>query len=119
LLQAEGAKVYLVLGVPINHRFNPGQMVSRGLTGFRIAPDVETPVPVAELQAVLSASDAKLRIISERTGASLLDPFPDICGSGTGCLTFFGAGEPKFSDNMHLRPVFVREHLHFLDPLLK
>ncbi len=119
LLQGQGARVYLVLGVPGHHRFNPGEMVTRGLTGFRIAPDVEKAVPIAELQAVRAAVDAKLRTVGEHTGARLLDPLPDICGSGNGCLPFFGAGEPKFSDNVHLRPVFVREHLYFLDPLLK
>ena len=41
LLQGQGAKVYLVLGVPLHHRFNPGEMVTRSLTGFQIAPDVE------------------------------------------------------------------------------
>ena len=117
LLQGKGAKVYLVLGVPVHDRFNPGEMVTRSLTGFRIAPDVEKAVPIAELH--VATVDAKLRTVGEHTGATLLDPLPDICGSGDGCLPFFGAGEPKFSDNVHLRPVFVREHLRFLDPLLK
>jgi hypothetical protein len=119
LLQGHGARVYLVLGVPVHDRFSPGEMVTRSLTGFRIAADVEQAVPVAELQAVLATANAKLRTVGERTGATLLDPLPDICGSGDGCLPFFGAGEPKYSDNVHLRPVFVREHLYFLDPLLK
>ena len=108
-----------MLGVPLHHRFNPGEMVMRNLTGFRIAPDIETPVPVAELQAVRATVNDKLRAVGEHTGATLLDPLPDICGSGDGCLPFFGAGAPKFSDNAHLRPVFVRENLRFLDPLLK
>ena len=64
----------------------------RSLTGFQIAPDVEKPVPVAELQAVRATTDAKLRTVGEHTGATLLDPLPDICGSGDGCLPFFGAG---------------------------
>ena len=119
LLQDEGAKVYLVLGVPFHERFNPREMVTRNLTGFRIAPDVEKAIPTAGLQAVHATADAKLRTVAEHTGATLLDPFPDICGSGDGCLPFFGAGEPKFSDKMHLRPIFVREQLRFLDPLLK
>ena len=118
-LQGHGAKVYLILGVPLHHRFNPGEMVTRSLTGFRIAADVEQEVPIAELQGVLATANAKLRTVGEHTGATLLDPLPDICGTGDGCLPFFGAGEPKFSDNTHLRPVFVREHLRFLDPLLK
>ena len=52
LLQSQGAKVYLVLGLPIHHRFNPGEMVTRSLTGFRIVSGVEKAVPIAELQAV-------------------------------------------------------------------
>jgi peptidoglycan/LPS O-acetylase OafA/YrhL len=119
LLQGQGANVYLVLGVPTHHRFNPGEMVTRSLTGFRIAPDVEKAIPTAGLRAVHATADAKLRTVGEHAGATLLDPLPDICGSGDGCSLFFGTGEPKFSDNVHLRPVFVREHLRFLDPLLK
>jgi len=119
LLQGHGAKVYLVLAVPVHPRFNPGEMVTRSLTGFQIAPDVEKAVAIAELPAVLATVNAKLRTVGEHTGATLLDPLPDVCGSGHGCSPFFGAGEPKFSDDMHLRPVFVREHLYFLDPLLK
>ena len=119
LLQSKGAKVYLVLGVPFHERFNPGNMITRSLTDFRIAPDVEKAIPIAELQVVHAAVNAKLRAVGEHTGVTLLDPLPDICGSGDGCLPFFGAGEPKFSDKVHLRPVFVREHLRFLDALLK
>ena len=119
LLQGQGAKVYLVLGVPIHHRFNPDEMVTRSLTGFQIAPDVEKAIPIAELQAAQATVNAKLSAVGEQTGATLLDPFPDICGGDDGCSLFFGAGEPKFSDSVHLSPVFVREHLRFLDPLLK
>ena len=118
LLQSQGAKVYLVLGVPINPRFNPGTMVTRGFT-IRTSPDVEVPVPTSELRAGNAFVDAKLRTVAEQTGATLLDPFPDVCGIGEGCSPFFGAGQPKFTDSMHLRPIFVREHLHFLDILLK
>jgi hypothetical protein len=119
LLQAQGAKVYLVLGAPVHHRFDPGQMVARSMTGFRVAPNVEEAIPIAELQAPLAPFNAKLRTVGEHTGATLLDPFPDICGTADGCLPFFGAAEPKYSDFTHLRPVFVREHLRFLDFLLK
>jgi hypothetical protein len=119
LLQAQGAKVYLVLGTPIHHRFDPGQMVTRSMAGFRIAPNVEEAIPMAELQAPYALINAKLRTVGEHTGATLLDAFPDICGIADDCSPFFGAAEPKYSDFTHLRPIFVREHLRFLDPLLK
>ena len=119
LLQEYGAKVHLVRGAPTHSRFNPSEMVERSLTGFRITPDVEKAIPVADLRAVHATVDDKLRTVSERTGAALLDPLPDVCGGGDGCSPFFGVGEPKFSDRVHLRPIFVREHLRFLDHLLK
>ena len=119
LIQSQRATVYLVLAVPQHPRFSPREMVTRSLSGFRIAPHVEKPIPTADLQAVYATVNGKLRAIGERTGATLLDPVPDICGSGEDCSPFFGAGEPKFSDDAHLRPVFVRQYLRFLDPLLK
>ena len=76
LLQGQGAKVYLVLGVPIHHRFNPDEMVARSLTGFQIAPDVENAIPIAELQAAQATVNAKLSAVSDHTGATLLIPFP-------------------------------------------
>jgi hypothetical protein len=117
-LQSLGAKVFLIRGVPSSKRFNPTEMVTRGVTGFRIDPDFDKPEPIARMRANFTIVDAKLRAIAERTGATLLDPFPDVCGSGEGCSPLFGAGEPKFTDDMHLRPAFVRAHLHFLDFLL-
>lgn len=119
LLQGEGAKVYLVLATTGHRSFDPSEMIARSVTGFRIAPDVEKAVPIAELRAVLAAADAKLRAVSERTGAPLLDPLPDICDGSESCSPFFGTGEPKFSDRTHLRPVFVQQNVRFLDVLFK
>jgi peptidoglycan/LPS O-acetylase OafA/YrhL len=113
------ATVYLVLGAPQSLTgLNPQRMVTRGVTGIRIDPNVEKSVPIADLRAVYAQHDADLRAVAERTGAKLLDVFPDVCGNGETCSAFFGAREPKFIDGTHLRPVFVREHLHFLDFLL-
>jgi hypothetical protein len=119
LLQGQGAKVYLVLGVPGDLSFNPNHMITRSLTGFKVAPDADKDVPVPELRAAFAKTDPKLRSIAENTGAILLDAFPDICGAGDGCSPFFGAAEPKYVDGLHLRPAFVREKVHFLDLLLR
>ena len=120
VLQSAGATVYRILGVPgPDAGFNPSLMITRSLTGFRIAPDFDKALSVKALRAPHAAVDAKLRVIAEHTGAILLDSFTDICGTGENCAPIFGASEPKFSDGMHLRPIFVQKHLHFLDPLLK
>jgi hypothetical protein len=94
-------------------------MVTRNLTSLRVAPDAGEAVPIAALRSAHARTDVELRLVAEHTGATLLDPVSDIRGNGKDCSPFFGAGEPKFSDGTHLRPVFVREHLLFLDFLLK
>jgi len=119
MLQRKETKVYLVLESPIHGRFNPSLMITRGLTGIEVAPDAGKAIPMAELEAANATVDVKLRAVAEHTGALLLDPVPDVCGNGQDCSPFFGSGDPKFTDGMHLRPVFVREHLQFLDFLFK
>ncbi len=118
-LQDLGATVYLIPYSPYSRRFDPTQMVTRSVTGIRVDPDFARPVPLTELRAGNASDDARVRAIAERTGAKLLSAFPDICESDNGCSPIFGASEPKFSDGVHLRPVFVRNHLHFLDFLLR
>ena len=116
-LQELGAKVYLVLPVPNHRRFDPATMVTRSMFGFDVAPDVTIPVETNVLQAANEEATGKLRRNEERTGATLLDPLDDLCEADY-CSAFFEDGKPKFSDGLHLRPVFVRQHLHFLDELL-
>ena len=118
-LQHYGATVYLVLGSPIDSRFDPKTMVARSPTGVHLLPGADKAVSTAQLRAANAPADAALRTVAQHTGATLLDPFPDICGNDEGCSPLFGTGEPKFSDGMHLRPIFVRKHLLFLDFLLK
>jgi hypothetical protein len=120
VLQSLGAKVYLVLGSPVDiNSLNPRAMVTRHFTNLSVAADAGKAVPMAELRASVARADAKLRSVGAQTGAVLLDPFPDICGTADSCSPFFDGDEPKFSDGMHLRPKFVRDHITFLDFLLK
>jgi peptidoglycan/LPS O-acetylase OafA/YrhL len=117
-LRASGHKVYLVMPVPTSQRFDPMQMVSRSLTGFSVNPMIQAGVPVATLKAESASISQSLAGIARRTGSLTLDPLPDVCGTGPVCSAFFADGEPKFADSVHLRPVFVRSHIRFLDPLL-
>ena len=83
LLQDQGAKVYLVLGVPEHHRFNPGEMVTRSLTGFRIAPDVEKAVPIAELASHPCPSMPNCAPSASTLGRRYSIPFPTFAAAAT------------------------------------
>jgi peptidoglycan/LPS O-acetylase OafA/YrhL len=118
-LQRDGATVYLVLTPPVAYGFKPEAMAARSPIGIRLAPDFDKAVSIADMRATTAPADEALRTVAQHTGAKVLDPYPDLCGNGDGCPPLFDAGEPKFSDGMHLRPIFVRGHLHFLDFLLR
>jgi len=111
--------VYLILAVPSSPRFDPQLMVNRSLTGFKVDPNVLNGVSRAALQASLAATNARLTAIARATGAQVLDPMPDICGTTPVCSAFFNNGEPKFADDKHLRPGFVSKHMQFLDEVFK
>jgi hypothetical protein len=46
-------------------------------------------VPISELKGPGIIVEERLRTVSLRTGAHLLDPFPDICGADDYCSPFF------------------------------
>jgi peptidoglycan/LPS O-acetylase OafA/YrhL len=115
---ATNHKVYLVLSVPMNQRFDPEQMISRSIAGFKIDPDVLRGIPVSDLVAATADANRRLIDIAKRTGARTLNPLPDICGTGPTCSSFFADGEPKFADEKHLRPIFVKDNITFLDDIL-
>ncbi len=114
-LIATGHKVYIVLSSPWGDRFDPQGMIARSLTGYRVDPGLLAGVPNAHLDLT---ENVRLRQVARRTGANLLDPVPDICGTGPSCKLFYGDGEPVFADEKHLRPGFVREHIRVFDGLL-
>jgi hypothetical protein len=92
---------------------------TRGVTGVRVASDFGETTTIDAMRAVHASSDTQLEIVGAHTGAKLLDVFPDVCGRNNKvCSPLFDEGEPKFSDGAHLHPIFVQDHLHFLDFLL-
>lgn len=117
-LVALGLKVSLVLAVPVHQNFDPRTMISRSPLGLSIEPERLRPVPVARLREAARKVDDRLVAIASRTGATVVDPLPDICGPGPDCALFFEDWEPKYADSMHLRPAFVRENVRMFDALL-
>lgn len=117
--RTQGVAVYLVRGAVDDHytRLTPREMMRRSPFGFQVDADM-AQISVAELRKNNAVVDAHLSQVAAQTGATLLDAIPDICGEGDSCSGLFGMGEPKFIDGMHLRTVFVKDHVHFLDFLL-
>ncbi|MDE2334120.1 MAG: acyltransferase [Rhodospirillales bacterium] len=117
-LAAQGHRVYLVLMPVADTLFDPHHMMSRSLTGFHLDPRALRGVPVAALRAARAPIDARLRAAAATAGARVLDPLGDVCGTGPVCAAFYGDGQPKFVDGLHLRPGFVAARIHLLDRLL-
>jgi hypothetical protein len=117
-LSSPTRRVYLILAAPSDPRFDPRRMIARSITGYRIDPAARTGVPTAELARAAAEIDARLSQIAGLTGAATIDPFPDVCGEMPRCAPFFGPGEPKFADDKHLRPVFVRDAITTFDAIL-
>jgi peptidoglycan/LPS O-acetylase OafA/YrhL len=113
-----GHKVFMILPTPANDRFAPGNMLVRSYFDVEVNPASLAGVPNELLAAGNQEVVRRLHEIATRTGASLLDPMPDICGQGPTCSAFYADGEPKFIDTMHLRPDFVAHRIGFLDQIL-
>lgn len=113
-----GHKVFMILPTPADDRFAPGSMLIRSYFSVQVDPAAMAGVPNDQLAARNQEIVRRLREIATRTGASLLDPMPDICGQGPTCSALNADGEPKFSDALHLRPEFVAHQVGFLDQAL-
>ncbi len=117
-LVGEGVQVVLVLATPADRRFDPALVLDRSWHGYRLDAARLQGVPSAELRRAVAATDRRLQEIAGRTGATTLNPFTDICGSGPVCPFLFGDGQPVFSDGLHLRPSFVADRIGVFDALL-
>ncbi len=117
-LRTAGHRVVLLLPPPAHPDFDPRRMVERSWHGYRIAPNLGAPIPVADLAGREPWLLRRLAAIAARHGAELRDPVPAICGPGPACPVFFGQDQPRFADDKHLRPAFVATHVTFLDDLL-
>lgn len=117
-LTSSGHHVYLVLLPVSDSLFDPHHMITRSLTGFHVDPKAFDGVTLAALHGARSSIDRRLRAIAAVTSANILDPLHDVCGTGAVCSAFYGDGNPKFVDGLHLRPGFVATRITMFDPLL-
>ena len=111
-------KVYLVLTPASSGQFNPQNMITRSLLGFKVNRNALTAVPTEALAKASEAINQRLTAIATVTGANTLNPLPDVCGLGPICSPFFDEGSPKFVDGLHLTPEFVAHHITIFDRIL-
>jgi peptidoglycan/LPS O-acetylase OafA/YrhL len=116
-LREAGKRVYLILQPPSGNLFDPRSMI----TGSRFdemkpRTDME-PFLVARFYSDNAEPRQRLLQIAQATGAVPIDPVDTICKGGI-CPTVNAAGEPIYTDPVHMRPFYVRSKVHYLDPAL-
>ncbi len=113
----EKRAVFLILCAPVSQIFDPARMIRRFPTGFAVDRSAASGAPMHEITAGCDDTDRHLRAVAASTGASTLDPLPAICGTGPVCASLF-RNEPRFADDKHLRPGYVRSQITLFDTIL-
>jgi hypothetical protein len=114
--------VYLMLDNPSDARFNPNVML--GGSGGRWALTLDTQAyyqayqPQAFfVQAEQIALNQRLMHLAYQAGAIPLNVLAEVCPQAR-CMPMDAQGRPLYSDQHHLRPFYVREHISVLDSVL-
>jgi peptidoglycan/LPS O-acetylase OafA/YrhL len=115
-LRRAGKRVYLVLQTPLDPSFDPRQMIRRVIAppGFEV---VAAAAKRADLARTFEPFVSRLTEIAQRTGAHVLDPLDSLCDAQI-CRAVTSGGEPVYRDSFHLRKEYVRENIHYFDPIV-
>ncbi|MCM1128416.1 MAG: hypothetical protein NC211_09140, partial [Alistipes senegalensis] len=110
-----GKKVYLILNSPMSEYFDPKNMVKRTLfpLGFKIRRS-EIHKSVFFFRLNYHKIHNNLFTLGKKTGVHIIDPMDYLC-HGDVCFTLREDGEPLYLDAAHLRPLFVKENVTYLD----
>jgi hypothetical protein len=113
-LRDAGKRVYLILQPPSGNLFDPRSMITGSRFGeMKPRTDME-PFRVARFYRDNAAPRRRLLQIAQETGAIPVDPVDTICKDGI-CPTVNAAGEPIYTDPVHMRPFYVRSVVRYLD----
>jgi hypothetical protein len=110
-----GRQVYLILPTPRGELFDPATLVKRSLLDFGFV--IRQEVKREDADATVRTFVLRLKEIARSTGATVLDPMDYICQTAR-CQTLATDGLPIYTDDSHLRPSYVREHVTFLDAIV-
>jgi peptidoglycan/LPS O-acetylase OafA/YrhL len=116
-LRERGKRVFIILQPPSGNLFDPRSMISGSrFAGMR--PRTGMPAfSVARFRSENAEPRSRLLAIARATGAIPVDPVDYLCKGGT-CPAVTAAGEPIYTDPVHMRPFFVRSSVHYLDQAL-
>jgi len=114
-LVQNGKKVTVVLSIPFDSSLDPLASIKRGFWGVRVVlPKALTVESFNDLNGELLQ---KICETSRRNGAEIIDPIDYLAINGV-CI-FENEGIPIRYNYGHLRPGYVREHLMYLDNMIK
>lgn len=112
-LRSQGKRVFIVLSSPVSRFNDPINMLPRRLPGLPPRQFVRT-VNREEIDADTRGVREQLMRIGLHTGAVIVDPIAFLCDL-KGCPTMTAGGLPKYVDSQHLRPLYVRDSVTYLD----
>ncbi|MFP5422408.1 MAG: SGNH hydrolase domain-containing protein [Gammaproteobacteria bacterium] len=111
---ADGKKVYLITNIPTGKKLDPKYMARRDISAF---PDVfkmrDGGVSKSNLESKYGGIRKDLIRVGNESGAVVIDPVDYLCV--THCESLDAQGNPMYKDSSHLRPMFVRDKVFFLD----
>jgi hypothetical protein len=116
-LQKQGKRVFLVQQPPSGGLFDPRSMITGSRFG-ELKPRANfDPMRVDEFRQFHGEPRARVTALARATGVTLIDPVDYLCKNGV-CPVLNPAGEPIYTDSVHMRPYFVRSAVHYLDDAL-
>jgi hypothetical protein len=111
-LKARGKRVFIILSNPASSLYNPEKMMSR-ITGAIERRDLDPKI----LETARPILD-RLRAVSLRSGATVIDPVSYIC-TGPICKTTNQSGFPLYRDDDHLRSSYAAQYATFVDQIYR
>jgi peptidoglycan/LPS O-acetylase OafA/YrhL len=116
-LRNAGKRVFLVLQPPSGNLFDPRSMITGSRFGeMKPRTDMDA-FRVDRFYRDNAEPRKRLLQIAQATGAIPIDPVDTICKDGI-CPTVNTAGEPIYTDPVHMRPFYVRSKVRYLDQAL-